>query len=581
MKTSEFFTKKQDQFFFKSHEDNELSFDTNLVLAKFLGFKWDPINKYWWADEAKEYDVLDIIKTRGGESLLVILELEKNDIDQTQIAICAFDDKDHAKKAGFSWNAAKKSWLKIVPIILENKPVKEVCFSEIQEEPVSQEECEKAGIKTELYKFQRKSVAKMIAQKTCYNGSDMGNGKSLTALVATLLTNPYQILIVCPATLKFNWKNEILKHTNIPKEEIFILDTKNQEKYNNEKIIIVNYDILEKTKYFLSKFNFSHVIADEFHFCKNPEAKRTEAFEFITDKIEYKFFLSGTPITKNAADFFTASKFLGMPLLTDFNSFRQEYCYQKEVQYKNMIRPIVKFFGIREPKRFRSLIYSKYLRFEAKEVNLPEYMFQDFHFDATSKEEKELKKLLEDYLMEKGFNVLEAEQIIENQDVSIMAIKTRLALMKAKRTVGFALDLLEDEDQKIVVYSDHLDSSQEILELFKKAKIKAAKIDGGTSQKEREEAVKAFQEGDLRVLVGTSAIATGLTLTAANIMIVNDRSWNVATNEQLAKRIHRIGQDKRCIQYNMILNLETVFDIDSCVSKVLSEKIKTFKSFKE
>jgi len=605
MKTTESFYKKvelknalgEDQSYleFKSHTDLELCFDTTIAAAKAMGFEFRATSKKWvrpCSKPIKIFKIIDIIKNKNAESLLIIVEISKDEKCQRLMAICAFDDKEVARKNGFQWDPKDKIWAKEVQKEKEvsKEPEKEVCFSDIQETPISQEECNAVGIKTELYEFQRKAVAKMVAQKTCYNGSDMGNGKSLMAIVATLVTNPSRILIVCPATLKFNWKNEVLKHTSIKKEEIFILDTKNQEKYKNEKIIIVNYDILEKMQEFLKALKFSHVICDEFHFAKNPNAKRTQALEKIIEKIEYKFFLSGTPITKNAADFFTASKSLGMQLPQDFSAFREEYCYKKKIQIPTMRTPITQYFGLKNEKIFRNLIHEKYFRFESKEVKLPDYIFQDFILESTEKETKDFEKMIFEYFKEKGEKGgLEGQalegflyEMMNGQDPSLMTIKSRLALLKAPKTVKFALDLLEDEDQKLVIYSDHLDSSEKILSLLLKSKIRACKIDGSSSQKDREEAVKAFQEeGDLQVLVGTSAIATGLTLTAANIMVLNDRSWNIAVNEQLAKRIHRIGQDKRCMQYNMIIELSETFNIDKLITKLLKEKALTFSKFKE
>ena len=134
----------------------------------------------------------------------------------------------------------------------------------------------------------------------------MGLGKTYQSIVSALELNAQKILIVCPANAKINWFREISNF--VPEEDISILKTGH---WNPKRFTIINYDILKnfhtlvdgRKKYqeweinrHLADEGFDLVIMDEAHMVKNPKANRTKIMNQVTNKIEKRWLLTGTPI---------------------------------------------------------------------------------------------------------------------------------------------------------------------------------------------------------------------------------------------------------------------------------------------
>jgi SNF2 family DNA or RNA helicase len=542
----------------------ELSFEGNNAFAKFLGYKFNWSSKAWEQEKApKEPEIYDV-----EDGFAVVLDKD------FLICVVDFKHKHIAKEAGFSWNAESKTWRKKAP---SGKNFEKVDFSKIEQTPVSQQELEKVGVVTHLYDFQRAAVAKTIAQKSMLNACEMGNGKSIISIASFLMMRKEaeKLLIVCPVSLKINWKNEFLKHTKCFKDKDFYFWGKKSKQKGDAKspVQIINYDILDKFKDELVEQKFAHIICDESHYLKNSAAKRTEALFYIKNesKIKSLQLLTGTPIGGKAAELWTSVALCDI----DAFSFYGEDTFKEEFSNK-----VTKFFGrkmvttyqgVKNAPELRAGLYPKMLRFEAKEVALPNFMKMAHLVEVPKAQIKKIEALIK----ELDLNESQLEALIESQSenskVAFATLKSLLALIKVPQTVEFVKSLLEDDTQQVVVYSDHRASAQALAKAFGK---KAGLLMGGCSGEERQKAVDDFQAGKIKVLVGTSAIATGLTLTAANILVINDSSYNVSTNKQLYKRIHRIGQEKRCIAYKVIVNneIKNFPDLDRIISKILDKK---------
>jgi len=567
MRTSEFIENGE----FKRNK--ALSFEGNNALARFLGCRWDPASKRWKlaSSETKDLLVQDVL-----DGFAVIEEGEE------VIFVVDYDNRFLAGKHEFTWNTVQKLWVKTT-----YKPLPEcasVNFAEFKigkEHEVNNRMLEKVGVETPLYEFQLRAVAKMSANTHCYNASEMGNGKSLITIASYLHTSRgSKLLVICPASLKYNWRAEFLKHTSsIKSEDIEVVNS--TFKTHDKTVTIINYDVLEKNLAALLDYGFDFLVADEFHYAKNPKAKRTAAFMKLAAEADRVHLLSGTPSGGKATDLYTATQVLELEEYAgfSFNRFAEQHCYEQERTFNG--HKVKQFFGLKNEGFLRAQMYPKFLRFEAKEVALPEQIHTDMPVIISGKEKKELMTLIKESGLNKK-NLEKAESLEELlEGVAIATIKAKIALVKAKTTAETAIDLLEDNEESIVIYSDHRDSAAAIAQALEKAKIAVAEINGSTNNEERQNIVDKFQQGTIRVIVGTSALATGLTLTRANIMIINDSSYNVATNVQLYKRIHRIGQINRCNYYHMTLELDDVFPIDRVINKIIKTKAEIMQKLVE
>ena len=184
-----------------------------------------------------------------------------------------------------------------------------------------------------LYPHQAEGVVFLISKKRAILGDDMGLGKTRQAIVALNVAVPEGvILIVCPASLKLNWKREILMVDPTARIEIIGYDKVEVEK---PRWVIVNYDLLTRNASRLHDIPWTGVILDEAHFIKNASARTTQCLKLlgVNDQAKapligpnYVFLLTGTPMTSRPRDLFNLLRCVGHPAARSFLSFAKRYC---------------------------------------------------------------------------------------------------------------------------------------------------------------------------------------------------------------------------------------------------------------
>jgi len=556
MKTTESFYKKvelknalgEDQSYleFKIHTDLELCFDTTIAAAKAMGFEFRATSKKWvrpCSKPIKIFKIIDIIKNKNAESLLIIVEISKDERYQKIMAICAFDDKDVAKREGFQWNPKDKIWEKFVQIEFSQEPEKVFDFDESIQDLLA----------TPLFPFQRVGIAKMLSQRVFLNGDQMGLGKTLQAIGAVVkgLEVNKKVLIICPAFLKYNWMTEFKKHCK-KTYSIKVLTTRDY--VVETQISIINYDILSKIESFEE---FEYIICDEAHYLKSEKNKRVA--HFSKNFLEYKgscYFLTGTPIKNRVPELYNFFNWALNHEMESYHEFCECYAYKKTFKIGRV--QITKYEGIKNADDLQKRMKPWFIKRETKEViDLPELQRIDVFSDVEKKKELEVFKALE--------NAYNAFVNGEKSD-HIMHIRQKASMLKCSDTVALANEIL-DQSESLVIFESFVEPSKLIFEALSK-EYKVAFIDGGTNMQKRQRIVEQFQSGEILCIVATiGALSTGVTLTAASKMIFNSLSWVPADNMQAEKRIHRIGTSEKCFIYRM---LKTEFDANIC--KMLTKK---------
>lgn len=353
----------------------------------------------------------------------------------------------------------------------------------------------------------------------------------------------YRTLVVCPAFLKHNWKAEFLKFTTLKEEDILVINSKKDiNKAFRYRIVIANYEKLKDCEELFRLTDY--VIADEAHYLKNIEAKRTQYFHnFIRLHRPTRLsLLSGTAVKNRVEEFFSPLVLLayapeGRNGLKITDKYRVQYKFSKQFSHERVFDIAVrgrkvtvrKFEGLRNEAELKTYFRGKYMRrLTSQVIDLPElrekYVEVNYKFDD---------KELENYV-----------KFTNKMDGHIMAIKKGSAVAKASFTADYAKNIFDETGNPVVIFSDHIDPVHIIADKLKKS----AYITGATSMAERHEIVSAFQGGKLDYIVATiGAASTGITLTRANNLVFNDMSYIPADNAQASKRIHRIGQENNCI----------------------------------
>jgi SWI/SNF-related matrix-associated actin-dependent regulator 1 of chromatin subfamily A len=190
------------------------------------------------------------------------------------------------KKAGYAVSKIDDAWL-VTQTVDDNAAIEQSAAtnSDIQI-PVPD------GL--EYLPYQKAGIAYAAGRNNTLIGDEMGLGKTIQAIGTINLTNPKTVLVICPASLKLNWKSEMVKWL-VSERKIDVVNGGGEQISFNPDVVIINYDVLTKHARALQSRIWDMVIMDEVHKIKNPKAKRTVVA--VSIKARRKVLLTGTPIT--------------------------------------------------------------------------------------------------------------------------------------------------------------------------------------------------------------------------------------------------------------------------------------------
>ena len=422
--------------------------------------------------------------------------------------------------------------------------------------------------KRPLLNHQREAVQKLVENKKYILADDMGLGKTTSTIVATLEAGAKKILIICPATLKINWKREIENYSD---RSVFIAEGK---KFSTEHdFVIINYDILKnfhdpkkKDDSEILRANFDLVIIDEAHYIKNAQAQRTKLINDIVKKVERLWLLTGTPMTSRPIDYYNLLSLVDSPVAKNWMAYVIRYC--SGYQFKAGPRKVWNVMGSSNLEELRDRTSNTILRRLKEDVlDLPDKIITPVYLRLKSKEYEEL---MGEYYNWYEKNPNESKSLTV-QFSKLTKVRQVIANEKIAQTIELAENILE-QGKKVIIFCNFTDSLNKIMEHFGKL---AVKVDGSMQKHERQLSVDQFQENDkIKVFVGNIiAAGVGLTLTSAEAVIMNDLSFVPAHHSQAEDRAFRIGQKKNVSVYYPIYEntIEAViYDILNAKKQVIA-----------
>ena len=236
-----------------------------------------------------------------------------------------------------------------------------------------------------IKEHQKEAIQFLLSRKKCVLADDMGVGKSLELSVASIEGNFDSVLIICPASLKTNWKKELMWYT--PERDITIIESpirmtkpelekylgykegrsgitvkelqeeaKDKGKWEDNRFVIVNFDILEEfykipatrskenlqkaleespmLQYILNKKSL--IIIDEAHRLSNDTSIRYKIIDNLIKrgKPDSVYLATGTPITNNPQNFYCVLKLINDPITDDWQYYMERYCGAMKIPAK-------------------------------------------------------------------------------------------------------------------------------------------------------------------------------------------------------------------------------------------------------
>jgi SNF2 family DNA or RNA helicase len=399
------------------------------------------------------------------------------------------------------------------------------------------------------------AVVKLLQYDRFILADDMGLAKTATSIIAALETNSEKILIVCPASLKLNWKKEI--QILEPDANIAIIDS--DKWISGAKWTIVNYDILKNFHIVRDKRKkdqkliptildekFDLIIGDEAHFVKQKDAMRTKLFNDFTIEAKRLWLLTGTPITNRPIDYYNLLSLCNHRLARNWIGFVIRYCAGKQFYGKGG-RKIWNTKGASYLDELRENTDDVMLRRRKEDVlDLPEKLIQPIYLPLRNK--KAYEQIIGEY-----------ETWAEHQNsvnlslhiAKLVELRQFLALSKVESTIEIVENAIE-EGKKVIIFTNF---TEPLLRFYAHFGKKAVIHHGPMSKVAREQSIEKFQnDPTVSVFIGNIVSAgVGITLTAAELVVFNDLSWLPSDHLQAQDRAHRIGQKKVVnVYYNII-----------------------------
>lgn len=391
---------------------------------------------------------------------------------------------------------------------------------------------------------------------------DMGLGKTLQ--IISLLMDAKKngrlkkALIVCPASLVYNWSEEISKFDTKGELRVSVLAAAKEERQKSIEeheafdIYISSYDTLRRDISLYHDMRFSHQIIDEAQFIKNQNTGVAKAVKTV--KADIKYALTGTPIENRLSELWSIFDYIMPGFLYSYNSFKSKY-----------ENTIVKDGNDESAKLLSKMISPFVLRRLKSEVatDLPDKI-EEVRVSRFDKKQQ----LAYDTELSKLKNVLNGNEEYNSSKMIILSEITKLRQICCDPGLIFedyagdsakletCIDLVKsgiEAGHKILLFSQFTSMLDIIKKRFEEENISSYVITGATSKEKRIKLVNDFNNDGTNVfLISLKAGGTGLNLVGADIVIHYDPWWNFAAQNQATDRAHRIGQKNKVTVYRLI-----------------------------
>ena len=451
----------------------------------------------------------------------------------------------------FSGETLHDIWLPKTAIIKnQENEIKEIDYSKYSHRPP--------------LNHQKEAIEKLLKNNRFILADDMGLGKTTSVVISSLETEVKKILVICPASLKINWMREFQLYTD---KEIFICEGK---KYSTESdIVIMNYDIVKnfydtkspETSPIIQS-NFDLIVIDEAHYISNTTAIRTKLINSFAKKSKRLWLLSGTPMTSRPINYFNLLSLINSPVAQNWMAYVIRYCegYQFRVGGN---KKVWNTNGASNLEELRDRTSRQVLRRLKTEVlDLPEKIINPVYLRLKS---REYEDLMGDY-----YNWYESKddstRSLTVQFTKIMKVRQVIANEKVESTIELAENILE-QGKKVIIFTNFTEVLQRIHSHFGK---KSVYLDGSCSKNSRQHSIDEFQNNDkIKIFVGNlKAAGAGITLTASEVVIMNDLSFVPSDHAQAEDRAYRYGQKNNVLVYYPIFENT----IEGIVYDILSHK---------
>ena len=435
-------------------------------------------------------------------------------------------------------------------------------------------------LKVPLYDFQARGAIFLACRVRSILGDDMGLGKTPQTLAAIELLarerGVGRVLVVAPASVKYQWEGEIRKFTDRSVQVVEGLKDAREDQYIQDAFYkLVNYEQVVRDLDLMNAWRPDVVVLDEAQRIKNWESKTSRAVKKLQSR--YAIVLTGTPLENRLEELYSIVQFVDDRRLGPAFEFLSEH---RVLDDKGNLT------GYRNLDRIRERLAPILLRRTRAEVlgQLPERTDSTRYVELTDAQrgpyEEQQVNLAR--LLSKGvLTDLDRKRILASI-VNMRLVCDSTYLFDKQTNVSPKLDefaeviddLMSSGDHKAVVFSQWETMLHKAAEVLDRLGVGYALLHGGMQGKERRAVLEQFQQEGCRVFLSTDAGGVGLNLQLADTVINLELPWNPAVLEQRIARVHRMGQERPV----RVLNFVTRGTIEERVLKAIEAKRSLFGS---
>ncbi|NOY27959.1 MAG: DEAD/DEAH box helicase family protein [Oligoflexia bacterium] len=411
------------------------------------------------------------------------------------------------------------------------------------------------GVDARLYPYQVAGVAFLAGRGRAMLADDMGLGKTLQAIAATTVLQAEEgvrrTLIVCPASLKYQWAREIQRFTG---QDTVVVQGSRQQRATlyglQATFTVVNYElVLRDHPAIQRRLSPDLLILDEAQRIKNWRTKTAAAVKALDTR--FAFVLTGTPLENRLEDLYSLMQVVDPRVLGPLWSFMLEF---------HVSDPTGRVLGYRNLSELRTRLSTAMLRRDRRLIadQLPARI--NHRLDV--KLDKKQRELHDDAWSAAArlACIMKRRPLTPSESHRMMAAlqRARMACDAAglvdKETKGspkldelkeLLSELCVDGDHKVVVFTEWERMSRKAMDVATGLGLGVIRLHGGVDTKKRGGLIDRFEKDPLaRVFISTDAGSTGLNLQCATALVNLDLPWNPAVLDQRIARIHRLGQSQ-------------------------------------
>jgi SNF2 family DNA or RNA helicase len=434
-------------------------------------------------------------------------------------------------------------------------------------------------LRVPLYPYQMRGALFLACRGRAILGDDMGLGKTVQTLAAVEILarerGIERVLVVAPASVKYQWETEIRKYTGRGVQVIDGTSPQRRALYRQPTFFrLINYEIAVRDLDELNAWQPDLIVLDEAQRIKNWEAKTTRAVKRLRSR--RAFVLTGTPLENKLEELYSIVQFVDDRRLGPAFQFLHDH---------RLLDENGKLLGYRHLDKIREKLEPILLRRTRAEVlsQLPARTDTNVYVEMAEAQRgpyAEHAHTLARLLQKKYLSEIDRRRILASItnlrmvcDSTFLLDKQTNVSPKLEELEELLRDLLFSGPHKIVIYSQWETMLRLAAEVVEKLGVGFAVLHGGIPGKERRGLLDRFRDdNDCRVFLSTDAGGVGLNLQTADTVVNLEVPWNPAVLEQRIARVHRMGQHRPVQVFHLVMR----DSIEERVLKTLAVKRSLF-----